>query len=74
MIRTVVVDDEKLARDRVKTFLKKVSDVELVGRVRLQPDTRHHFVVENGSEVDTVRLDVYPDGGIARLRVWGELV
>ena len=22
----------------------------------------------------TVRLDVYPDGGMARLRVWGELV
>ena len=49
------------------------SDVELVGRVELQPDTRHHFVVENTSPVDTVRLDVYPDGGIARLRVWGEL-
>lgn len=50
------------------------SEVELVARVRLQPDTRHHFVVDDGSEVDTVRLDVYPDGGIARLRVWGELV
>ena len=50
------------------------SDVELVARARLQPDTRHHFVVDDGSPVDTVRLDVYPDGGIARLRVWGELV
>ena len=49
------------------------SGVELVARVALQPDTRHHFVVENTSPVDTVRLDVYPDGGIARLRVWGEL-
>ena len=49
------------------------SDVELVARVALQPDTRHHFVVEGGSPVETVRLDVYPDGGIARLRVWGEL-
>lgn len=49
------------------------SDVELVGRVALQPDTRHHFVVTNDAPVDTVRLDVYPDGGIARLRVWGEL-
>ncbi len=50
------------------------SHVELVARVRLQPDTRHHFVVDAGPPVDTVRLDVYPDGGIARLRVWGELV
>ncbi|HET6666743.1 MAG TPA: allantoicase [Intrasporangium sp.] len=49
------------------------SGVELVPRVGLQPDTRHHFVVETSTPVDTVRLDVYPDGGVARLRIWGEL-
>ena len=26
-----------------------------------------------GPAVQTVRLDIYPDGGLARLRVWGEL-
>ncbi|MEW6271980.1 MAG: LytTR family DNA-binding domain-containing protein [Thermodesulfobacteriota bacterium] len=31
MIRTVVVDDEPLARERVKGFLKKISDVQIVG-------------------------------------------
>ena len=31
MIRTVVVDDEPLARERVKGFLKKMQDVQLVG-------------------------------------------
>jgi len=31
MIRTVVVDDEKLARERVKGFLGKIEDVEVVG-------------------------------------------
>lgn len=49
------------------------SGVELVPRVGLQPDTRHHFVVETSTPVDAVRLDVYPDGGVARLRIWGEL-
>jgi allantoicase len=48
--------------------------VVLVPRARLQPDTRHFFVVSAAETVSQVRLDVYPDGGLARLRVWGELV
>jgi allantoicase len=50
--------------------------VELVPRVRAQPDTRHLFRMDAGvsaAMVDQVRLDVYPDGGIARLRVHGEV-
>jgi allantoicase len=47
--------------------------VELLPRQRLQPDTRHRFRLPAGSEVTHVRLDVYPDGGMARLRLWGEL-
>ena len=48
--------------------------VELIGRTRLQPDTRHRFAVPPGAApTGEVRLDVYPDGGFARLRVLGEL-
>ncbi len=47
---------------------------DLVPRVRSQPDTRHRFLVPEDRPVTHVRLDVYPDGGMARLRVWGELV
>ena len=47
---------------------------DLVPRVRAQPDTRHRFLVPEDRPVTHVRLDVYPDGGMARLRVWGELV
>nr|WP_281369051.1 hypothetical protein [Nocardioides ungokensis] len=46
---------------------------DLVPRVRSQPDTRHRFLVPEDRPVTHVRLDVYPDGGMARLRVWGEL-
>lgn len=45
----------------------------LTERVRLQPDTRHHLHLPSGDPVTHVRLDVYPDGGIARLRVHGEV-
>ena len=47
--------------------------VELLPRTRLLPDTRHRFVLAGGPEVTDVRLDAYPDGGMARLRLWGRL-
>lgn len=34
MIRTLLVDDEKLARDRLASFLKSVPDVEVVGQAK----------------------------------------
>lgn len=42
----------------------------LLHRVTLQPDTRHRFRVD-GRAVTHVRLDAYPDGGMARVRVLG---
>ena len=47
--------------------------VELLPRQRLQPDTRHRIRLSRRSEVTHVRLDIYPDGGLARVRLWGEL-
>lgn len=47
--------------------------VELMPRTRLQPDTRHRFVMPSEREVTHVRLDIFPDGGVARLRLFGGL-
>ena len=44
---------------------------DLLARTALQPDTRHRFAVAGGPVAEQVRLDVYPDGGMARLRVFG---
>jgi allantoicase len=46
---------------------------ELLAPVRLQPDTRHRFLVEPAEPVTHIRLEVFPDGGLARLRVIGEI-
>jgi allantoicase len=46
---------------------------DLLPRVELQPDTRHRFLVEPAEPVTHVRLEVFPDGGLARLRVLGEI-
>jgi allantoicase len=46
---------------------------ELLPRTRLQPDTRHLFCLPATAEVTDVRLDVFPDGGLARVRLYGDL-
>jgi allantoicase len=43
----------------------------LAPRTALQPDTRHCFAVPGSPVAEEVRLDIYPDGGMARLRVSG---
>jgi allantoicase len=45
----------------------------VLARTRAQPDTRHRFPVSEPGEVTHLRLDVYPDGGLARFRAYGEI-
>jgi allantoicase len=48
---------------------------ELLPRTPLRPDTPHRFLLAGtpagALPVDTVRLDIHPDGGMARLRLFG---
>lgn len=53
------------------TGLGPDGEIPLLPRTRLQPDTRHRFVLGSAPGVDRVRLDIHPDGGMARLRLWG---
>jgi allantoicase len=62
------------ARDaRAEDLEDPGSWVELLPRTRLLPDTRHRFRLDAGAEATHVRLDVYPDGGMARVRLYGDL-
>jgi allantoicase len=47
---------------------------ELLPRTKLQAHTRHLFVDELASRGPfwQLRLNVFPDGGVSRLRVWGK--
>ncbi len=47
----------------------------LLHKVKLQPDTRNIFGDELifPGECSHVRLNIYPDGGVSRVRVWGEV-
>jgi allantoicase len=47
---------------------------QLVANTPLQPHTRHRFMREVEQQPCThVRLNIYPDGGVARLRLFGRL-
>ncbi|WP_431041573.1 allantoicase [Streptomyces sp. P1-3] len=47
--------------------------VEVLPRTRLQPDTNHRFVLATPAIGTHVRIDIFPDGGISRLRLHGAL-
>ena len=44
---------------------------QLVPESTLRADARHFFAVDETASTH-VRLNIFPDGGIARLRVWGQ--
>ncbi|MFI6497408.1 allantoicase [Nonomuraea typhae] len=46
---------------------------DLLPRTRLQPDTPHRFRLAEPRPVTHVRADIYPDGGLARIRLHGTL-
>ncbi|QXJ24735.1 allantoicase [Actinomadura graeca] len=76
-IRLVEVDTTHLKFNAPGAFTLTGIDEQgkatpLLTRVRLQPDARHRFRLTS-PEVTSVRLDIHPDGGIARLRLWGDL-
>jgi allantoicase len=46
---------------------------DLIPETRVQPDTLHRFRFDAPAPATHLRLDTYPDGGIARFRVHGVL-
>ncbi|MFZ5467927.1 MAG: allantoicase [Myxococcota bacterium] len=57
---------EKLAQDASKW-------TELLPRTKLQGGSRNLFAISSERRWTHVRLNIYPDGGVARLRVHGEV-
>ena len=55
--------------------LEKISWQELLPNTKLQAHTRHVFVDELNEcgTVTHVRFNIYPDGGVSRLRLFGRI-
>jgi allantoicase len=47
---------------------------EILGRVPLSPGSQNLFAVDSRETWTHLRLNIYPDGGVARFRVYGDVV
>jgi allantoicase len=47
--------------------------VQVTPRLALKGDDRAWFPIDHAEPVTHVRLHIFPDGGVARLRVWGRV-
>jgi allantoicase len=59
-------------KSRVRS--EKTKWIAIFPETLLKGDSRNLFVVENDTRFTHLRLKIYPDGGVARLRVHGEAV
>jgi allantoicase len=59
-------DAEYLRSDRVEW-------TEILKRSRLEGDSQNLFEIEDARRFTHLRFKIYPDGGVARLRVYGEV-
>src|SRR5215213_10320629 len=60
-------DVEMLASDSVEWF-------ELLPQSKLKGNSENPFAITSDGRVTHLRFKIYPDGGVARLRVYGEVV
>ena len=60
-------DVEELTRDEARW-------VEILPQSRLEGDSENPFAVTSDERFTHLRFKIYPDGGVARLRVYGEVV
>jgi allantoicase len=56
-----------LASSRTKT----PSGLEVLSAVELQGNSHHYHEISNDQAFSHLRFNIYPDGGVARLRVYG---
>lgn len=52
----------------------KTEWTEILPQSELEGDSQNRFTISYGERVTHLRLKIYPDGGVARLRVFGEVV
>ena len=52
-------------------ILDKVEWIEILSKVELNGDSQNRFAIQNDASFSHLRLNIYPDGGVARFRVFG---
>jgi len=47
--------------------------ITILNKKKLGPNKNHNFKIKNKSIFTHIKLNIFPDGGIARLRIYGEI-
>src|SRR4026209_1588 len=55
------------------TDLENANWVEILPKSALQPGSQNFFEISDKNIYTHLRLNIYPDGGVARLKVYGEV-
>jgi allantoicase len=69
MLHATEVDDALDLR-----ALETATWTQILPRTKLAGDTRNAFAIDYHKRFTHVRLEIFPDGGVARLRIHGEVV
>ena len=48
--------------------------IQILNKKKIGPNKNHNFKIKNQSIFTHVKLNIYPDGGVARLRIFGEII
>jgi len=69
------MDDEEFCATDMSSF----NWISILPRTKLTPHTQEYFTTEDGIQnyihpVTHVRITIFPDGGISRLRVFGNII
>ncbi len=52
---------------------KKAKWITILNKKKLGPNNNHNFKINNKSTFNYIRLNIFPDGGIARIRLYGTI-
>ena len=56
-----------------KKINKKTRWIKILDKKKLGPNKNHNFKIKNKLVFNHVKLNIFPDGGVARLRIYGEV-
>ncbi len=56
-----------------KKLSNKTRWIKLLNKKKLKPNKNHNYKIKNKSVFTHVKLNIFPDGGVARLRVYGQI-
>ncbi len=62
-----------LARDENKLHTTEIKWNTILQQTKLSADHEHHFESGSNEPFTHVRLSIFPDGGISRMRLWGRI-